>query len=143
MFKIATSLVFCFMTTSLIAQSQDVSDQELEKFATAFQQVRMINQSSQQKMMKAVTDEDLTVERFNVINQAEQNPNKEVQASDDELKKYKAAMSSVEAIQKEIQAQLQTKIKDIGLTVERFQQISTLLQKDKSLQQRLRALMQG
>lgn len=143
MFKTATSLILCFATTLLFAQTQDVTDQELKKFADAFQQVRMLNQSSQQKMMKAVTDEELTVERFNSINQAEQNPNKEVQATDEEYDKYESAMESVEAIQKEIQSQLQTKIKEAGLSLQRFQQISALLQKDQSLQQRLTALLQG
>jgi hypothetical protein len=126
-----------------VAQNQDISDQELKQFADAFQQVRMLNQSSQQKMIKAVQDEDLTVERFNLINQAEQNPNKKVEATDDELKKYKLAMQSVEAIQTEVQKQLETKIQDAGLTLERFQKISALLQNNKELQQRLTSLMQG
>lgn len=143
MLKTITSLILCFTTTLMVAQNQDISDQELKQFANAFQQVRMINQSSQQKMIKAVQDEDLTVERFNLINQAEQNPNKEVEATDDELKKYKTAMQSVEALQAEVQKQLESKIKESGLTVERFQQISNLVRSDKSLQQRLTALMQG
>lgn len=143
MIKTITSVILCFTTTLLVAQNQDISDQELKQFANAFQQVRMLNQSSQQKMMKAVTDEHLTVERFNVINQSEQNPNKEVKTTDEELKKYKKAMESVESIQAEIQQQLQSKIEAAGLTFERFQEISALLQKDQSLQQRLRALMQG
>ncbi|RRO22473.1 DUF4168 domain-containing protein [Flavobacteriaceae bacterium 14752] len=143
MLKTITSLILCFTTTLMVAQNQDISDQELKQFANAFQQVRMINQSSQQKMIKAVQDEDLTVERFNLINQAEQNPNKEVEATDDEFKKYKTAMQSVEALQAEVQKQLESKIKESGLTLERFQQISNLVRSDKSLQQRLTALMQG
>ncbi|MGX1022955.1 DUF4168 domain-containing protein [Flavobacterium sp. CS20] len=143
MLKTITSLILCFTTTVFVAQNQDISDQELKQFADAFQQVRMLNQSSQQKMIKAVQDEDLTVERFNLINQAEQNPNKKVEATDDELKKYKLAMQSVEAIQTEVQKQLETKIQDAGLTLERFQKISALLQNNKELQQRLTSLMQG
>ncbi len=143
MLKTITSLILCFTTTLMVAQNQDISDQELKQFANAFQQVRMINQSSQQKMIKAVQDEDLTVERFNIINQAEQNPNKEVEATDDELKKYKTAIQSVEALQAEVQKQLQSKIQEAGLSVQRFQQISALLQNNKELQQRLSTLMQG
>jgi len=143
MLKTITSLILCFTTTLVVAQNQDISDQELKQFANAFQQVRMINQSSQQKMIKAVQDEELTVEKFNLINQAEQNPNKEAEATADEIEKYKSAMQSVEALQAKVQEQLESKIKESGLTVERFQQISNLVRSDKTLQQRLTALMQG
>jgi hypothetical protein len=93
--------------------------------------------------MKAVTDEDLTVERFNLINQSEQDPNKEVEATTDELEKYDAALEAVENIQKNIQTQLQSKIKEAGLSLERFQQIANKMKSDKALQQRLSKLMQG
>jgi hypothetical protein len=139
--KTFTLLVLLF--TSIIFSQNNISDDELNKFAEAYQQVRMVNQSSQQKMMKAVTDEDLTVERFNLINQAEQNPNKDVEASTEELKKYNAALEAVESIQETVEAQLQTKIKESGLTLERFQQIANQMKNSKELQQRLASLMQG
>jgi hypothetical protein len=103
----------------------------------------MINQSSQQKMMTAVKDEDLTVERFNLINKADQNPNKEVKATNEELEKYNAALEDIEKIQENVKAQLQTKIKEAGLSLQRFQQIANMMREDKALQQRLSSLMQG
>jgi hypothetical protein len=138
-----TLLFACLVTSLSIAQEQKITKGELNKFAEAYQEVRLANQTSQQKMMKAVTEEDLSVERFNIINQAEQNPNKEVDATDDELKNYQAAMESVEKIQKDIEMQLQTKIKEAGLTLERFQQIANQMKTDKALQQRLAILMQS
>jgi len=141
--KTIAFLIMVCITTLTVAQEKNITDDELNKFAEAYQHVRTINQSSQQKMMKAIADENLTVERFNLINQAEQNPNKDVEATDDELKKYQAAMESVETIQQDVQAQLQTKIKEAGLTLERFQQIANQMKSDKALQQRLANMMQG
>ncbi len=143
MLKTVASLILCFTTSIFMAQNQEISDKELKKFADAYQEVQMANQNSQQEMIKAVEDSDLTVEKFNEINQAEQNPNKEVDASADDLKKYESAMQSVEAIQAQVQKTVESKIKEIGLSMERFQQISTLVQTDEELQQRLTALMQG
>lgn len=143
MLKTVASLILCFTTSIFMAQNQEISDKELKKFADAYQEIQMVNQNSQQEMIKAVEDSDLTVEKFNEINQAEQNPNKEVDASADDLKKYESAMQSVEAIQAQVQKTVESKIKEIGLSMERFQQISTLVQTDKELQQRLTALMQG
>ncbi len=140
--KRTITLLFIALTSFGLAQEK-ISDEELNKFAEAYQQVRMINQSSQQKMMKAVTNEDLTVERFNLINQANQDPNKDVEATTAELEKYDAALEAVENIQAKVQSQLETKIKDSGLSLERFQQIANKMRQDKELQQRLAGLMQG
>lgn len=143
-FKRTIILMFILLFSAItIAQNNNITDDELQKFADAYQQVRLVNQSSQQKMMKAVTDENITVKRFNLINQAEQNPNKELEVTDDELTKYQAAMESVETIQEKVQTQLQSKIQDSGLTLERFQEIANKMKSDKALQQRLSALMQG
>ena len=68
--KRTITLLFIASTSFGFAQQQ-ITDEELNKIAKAYQQIRMINQSSQQKMMKVLIDEDLTVERFNLINQSE------------------------------------------------------------------------
>lgn len=138
-----TLLLSILMSHLTFAQQKKITDVELNKFADAYQQVRMINQSSQQKMMTAVKDEDLTIERFNLINKADQNPNKEVKATTEELEKYDAALEAIEEIQENVKAQLQTKIKDAGLSLQRFQQIANMMREDKALQQRLASLMQG
>ena len=143
MFKRTMTLILCITTSLFFAQEQDISDKELKLFANAFQQVQMINQSIQQEMIKAVEDEEISVEKFNAINQAEQNPNKEVEASSSELNKYKLAMKSVEEIQAKTEQVLQAKIKETGITLERYQQIMSLVQTDQKLQQRLTELMQG
>lgn len=135
------TLILCFTTSLFFAQDQDISGKELSQFAVAFQQVRFINQSSQQDMVKALEVEGLSVKRFNTINQDEQNPNKEVDASEEELKKYKSAMKSVEDIQVKTQEDLLAKIKDFGLSLERYQEIATQLQSDENLQQRLSEIM--
>ena len=64
MFKSIMTLFLCFSTSLFLAQDQDISDKELSQFADAFQQVRFINQSSQQDMVKVLEDEDITVEKF-------------------------------------------------------------------------------
>ena len=141
MLKTITTLFLCFTSSLIFAQAQEITDKDLTQFAEAFQQVRFINQSSQQDMVKALEAEGLSVERFNTINQAEQNPNKESDATDEELDKYKSAMESVEGIQAKTQEDLLAKIKASGLSIERYQQIATQLQSDENLQQRLSEIM--
>lgn len=141
MLKTITTLFLCFTSSLLFAQTQEFTDKDLTQFAEAFQQVRFINQSSQQDMVKALEAEGLSVERFNMINQAEQNPNKDSDATEEELNQYKSAMESVESIQAKTQEDLLAKISATGLSLERYQQIATQLQSDENLQKRLSEIM--
>ncbi len=120
----------------------DVSDAELSKFAKAYQGLRMMNQQVNQKMMKTVTDGGLEVKRFNEIHQASLDPNKEVEATEEELEKHKTILTEIEGMQGEFQKKMETTIKDQGLTVERYQKLATALQTDKELQTRLQKMMQ-
>ena len=120
----------------------DVSDAELSKFAKAYQGLRMMNQQVNQKMMKTVQDGGLEVQRFNEIHQASQDPNKEVEATEEELKKHKAILAEIEGMQGDFQKKMETTIKDQGLTVERYQKLVMALQSDQELQTRLQKMMQ-
>ena len=70
------------------AQAQTtISTAELTKFADAFQEVQVENQAAQQEMMGIIKTEGLDVQRFTEIQKAQMNPETEVEATDEELKK--------------------------------------------------------
>ncbi|MDN3594765.1 DUF4168 domain-containing protein [Zunongwangia endophytica] len=120
----------------------DVSDAELSKFAKAYQGLRMMNQQVNQKMMKTVQDGGMDVQRFNEIHQASQDPNKEVEATDEELDQHATILTEIESMQGDFQKKMETTIKDQGLTVERYQKLAMALQSDQELQSRLQKMMQ-
>ncbi|MCL6218212.1 DUF4168 domain-containing protein [Zunongwangia pacifica] len=120
----------------------EVSDAELSKFAKAYQGLRMMNQQVNQKMMKTVQDGGLEVQRFNEIHQASQDPNKEIEATEEELAKHKAILAKIESMQGEFQKKMENTVKDQGLTLERFEKLSLALQTDQELQTRLQKMMQ-
>ena len=67
-----------FFVTAVFAQPEkDISDKEIQQFASALQEVASINQETQQKMITTVEEEGLAVQRFNEILQSQQNPNKD------------------------------------------------------------------
>jgi acetyl-CoA acetyltransferase len=138
-------LLILFGATAAFAQpakKSAVSDEEVKMFAAAFQQVQAINQQAQQKMAMAVQEEDLAVERYNEIQTAQQDPNKTVDATKEELAKHKAALQSLKEIQATTQQQMQSEITESGLTITRYQQIMQALQTNKDLQQKVQAEMQ-
>jgi hypothetical protein len=123
-------------------QGGEISDEELQQFVSASQHLQVINQQAQQKMVASVEQGGLDVERFNEIQQAQQDPNQEASATDEELKQYETAIQELQKIQVQAQQQMQEKIKEEGLTESRFQEISMVLQNDPELQEKFRAIQQ-
>jgi len=144
--KRITSLImmFSFIGIGVFAQSvEDVTDQEIKQFASAFQQVQRVDQKAQKTMIKAVQDEGLEVQRFNEIQQAQQDPNQEVNATNEEMKKYEVTTRELEKIQGQAQQEMQEKITEEGLTVPRYQEISAAIQASPELQEKLQEYLQG
>ncbi|MCF8228479.1 MAG: DUF4168 domain-containing protein [Bacteroidales bacterium] len=123
--------------------AEEVSDKELKQFASAFQQVQNVDQQAQQKMINAVEEEGLEVPRFNEILQAQQNPNQDTDATNEEIKKYESATKELKKIEGQAQQEMQEKIIEEGLTVPRYQEISAALQDSPELQEKLQEYLQG
>lgn len=121
----------------------DISDGDMKKFAAAFQEVQTINQSTQVKMQKAIQDEGLKIERFQEIQQIQNNPKQDGDISDNELKKFKSAAGKLGQIQMQAQQSMQKKIKGEGLTIQRYQKIMASLQQDPELQKKLKEMLAG
>ncbi|CAL67176.1 DUF4168 domain-containing protein [Christiangramia forsetii] len=152
--KFFSSLLFVVAvgTASVTAQSTtmpqqqekiEVSDAELTQFADVFQKMRMMNQEAQKEMMTVVQEKNFELQRFNEIHQANMDPNKEVETTDAEDKKYKAVVSQLEEMQPELQKKMQEVISESDLSMERYQQLAMALQSDASLQQRLQEIMKS
>lgn len=143
-------VVFFFLSISGIfaqlpqqpTQPAEVSDAELVQFASAFNKIQSIDQQLQQKMLAAVQNEGIDVQKFNEILNAQQDPNQEVDATEEELKKFASAHKAVEQIQNQAQQDMQKVITDNKLTVPRYQDIMMAIQSDPDLQQKLQKLIE-
>lgn len=121
-------------------QQVKVTDAELEKFANAYQGIQVANQDAQKKMIAAVEEQDLKIEKFNEIHQAKMQ-NKEIDASKEDLEKHAKAVETLDELRPEIQAQMEKVITDAGLTVERFEQINAAMQSNPDILKRLQEIM--
>ena len=138
-------LFFVFTTTALMAQVNQtkVTDSELDKFATVFQHMRMMDQEIQREMMQVVEDEEMDIQRFNKLYKANMDPAVDANPSKEEQEKYKNIVAEIEKMQVDFQKKMEKTISDSGLTVERYQQIATRLQKDPELQERLKSALKS
>lgn len=135
------SLMFIsFITfgTAVMAQSDNkVTDDELKQFVASVQKIQILNQESQQQMIKIVEDNGLKVERFNEIAEAAQDPNKASDASENEMKKFTDINTSIEKIYASSQKKIEEIIKVEGLSIERYQIIASEIQSKPELQERI------
>ncbi|MGY5847582.1 DUF4168 domain-containing protein [Salegentibacter sp. HM20] len=121
----------------------DVSDEELSKFAQAYQGIMVVNQEAQQKMLATVEAEGFDVKRFNEIHQASLDPETEVEVTPEEEEKHRKAIEKIQGMQENFQAQMEQVIETQGLSLERYEQVAMALQTDTELQQRLQQMLQG
>ncbi len=137
--------VFLFValmgTFGLFAQDNEVSDVELTQFANAYQEMQIQNQEAQQVMVKIIEDEGMDVQRFSTIQQASMAPNQEIEATDAEMKMHDSAIAKMQKLQPEIEKKVSEKIIATGLTMERFEALAAVIQKDQALQQRLQTIL--
>ena len=126
------------------APDVDVSDQELEKFAGAVQEVQEIQRSAQQEMMTAIKDEGLEPQRFNEIMSNKRGQGQsQTEITAEEEQKFQAATQELQNIQSSTQQKTVAAIQDEGFDPQRFQKILQAVRADQELQDRYRNLMQN
>lgn len=128
-------------TIALSAQQKNVTDAELTTFAKAYQDLQVQNQKAQEEMVKIVQAEGMDVERFSAIQKASMDPNVKADATDAEMKMHDNAMAKIKKIQPELEKEATEKITAAGMTMESFEALAAVIQKDQSLQQRLQTIL--
>ena len=125
-------------------QAKDISQEELEKFANAVEQIQTIQQESQQQMAQAVESTGLSEQRYKQIGKAQQNPNAEgtSEVSDQEMQKFQQAQSKLAEIQKQSQSKMEQAVKDVGLEVQQFNRIFAAIQQNPELLKKVRQMIQ-
>lgn len=144
------SIIFCFaFSSALLAQGQpqmktDFSDEELSLFIDVNKEVVKVQQAAEQKMMQAIQETDgITVERFNEIAMAQQNPNASVDMSDDEKMAFQTAAQGVMEVQRETQAEIAAAVEEEGMAFNDYRQIMMAYQQSPELQERIRSMVQA
>lgn len=122
--------------------SADISDKELKAFATVYPKVQKESQKAQQKMATVIEKDGMKLARFNEIQRAKLQ-NKKSDASKEEKKKIKKITRELDAIQPQIQKNIESLIASSGLSVQRFQTIAAAIQSDPDIRSRFQKLLSG
>lgn len=120
-----------------IQPATDVTDEELDQISSAIIAMQMLEQGSQMKMIMAVQESGMDVQRFSEIMQQKQNPDATVTMSPEEEALFTKAEENLQAVQFEMQEDYEQAIEEGGLTIERYQSIMMAVQTDTSLQRKI------
>jgi hypothetical protein len=120
---------------------EDFKKEELQSFIKANQKVVALQKASEEKMVKVIQEEGLTIERFNQLATSQQNPDKKVKVEAKEMETFNIAAQKISGIGKEADTQMQQSIKQEGIDVETYQQIILAYQKSPKVKQELEALL--
>jgi hypothetical protein len=121
-----------------------VSDSELESFVAALQDVQSIRQSMAQETQQAVSDSELSQQRFEELYRSEQGGSEPGEAATEtESQQFDQLMSQIQQIQQQSNQEMVQAVKDEGLTVSRFNQIAQAIQQNPELQQEFRQMRSG
>ncbi len=142
--RMTTLLLALTMSTALLAQAAqgEMTDDQLKQWAAAYQQIQLIDQEAQQTMVEAIEESGLEVQKFIEMQQAQANPNEELDATPEEQMRFGEASQLLQQVQQEAQQSMERKIQEEGLTMQEYQAFGGMIQNDPELQQKLMEYLQ-
>jgi len=123
------------------SQQSTFSDEELQKFATVYQELMLESQKVQQDLQGTIEKEGMEVQRFSEIQQASMSEDMTSDATETEMEQYQKIMIEVEKVQMSFNDKVEELIASNGFTTQKYEEIVNALQQDPALQQKLQQLM--
>lgn len=121
---------------------EDFSDSELKQFIKANQGATAIQQESQGEMVATIEEEGLDVNTFNEILTSAQNPEQEVNASEDELNQFNKIAEKLQVIQKKTEEKIIKVIEKEGIDAEMYQEIMIAYQASPKVKEKVDKLLE-
>lgn len=122
-----------------------VSQEELQKFASVVKKLQPIQQQAQSQITQAIQKQELSEKRFGEIYQSKQNPQAQPTAkvTPEENKKFEQANSQIEQIQQSTQTQMEQTVKSEGLEIQRFNEIFLAIRRDPQMLKKVQQMIQS
>lgn len=117
----------------------EVSETQIDRFVSAYQAIRSIQQSVQAELVAAVEAEGLTVADYNAIAEAQQSPEAATTVDAATAEQFAAAAEQVVSLRAEAGQEMRAAIEAENLSIPEFEQILAQAQQDPALQQAIAA----
>ncbi len=124
--------------------SSDVSDEEIEQIASTIGELEPIQVKAQEKIGAALEEEGISLERFQQMMMAMQNPQMadQVEITDEEMSIIQSMQPKLMEIQGEAEQEMSAKMEENGLTMQRYRMVVMGAQQDPELMERLQSQLE-
>ena len=96
---------------------------------------------AEEKMIKAIEDEGLTLDRFNVILEQQRDPQRGTETSADELESFNNAAQAILQENARVEKEMTTTIEAEGIDIETYKQIMLAYQQNPAIQGRVNKIV--
>lgn len=139
-------LLVCVVTLSPAQLTQpelreNFTKDELKSFVKANEKVVNIQTESEEKMITSIEASGLTVDRFNQIISSQQNPNKQTDASQQEMAAFNNAAQEIMTQRKESEIEMVQSIEKEGIDMETYNEIMYAYQQSPKIKKRISDLI--
>lgn len=124
--------------------SADVSDEEIEQIATTIGELEPIQVKAQEQIGAALEEEGISLERFQQMMMAMQNPQMadQVEITDEEMAIIQNMQPKLMEIQGEAEQEMSAKMEENGLSMQRYRMVVMGAQQDPELMERLQSKLE-
>lgn len=125
--------------------SSDVSDDEINQLVSTINELEPIQIQTEEKIGGVLEEEGLSMERFQQMMMAMQNPQMadQLDITDEEMGIVQKIQPTLMEIQGEAEQQMNEKIEENGLTMDRYRMIVMGAQQDPELMERLQTELEN
>src|SRR6056297_1424420 len=127
-----------------VPSSDDVSEEELETFVTTISDIEPIQVQLQSDIQQVLQEKEISVERFQRLMQAMQNPQmaQQVEITDEERQQIQEIQPELSELQMKAQEEVVQKLQENGMDMQRYHAIMMGAQQDQQLMTRLQTALQ-
>lgn len=127
-----------------VPSSEDVSEEELNQFVTTISEIEPIQVQLQSDVQTLVQEHDISMERFQQLMMAMQNPQMadQVEITEEERESIQTIQPDLSDLQMKAEEKMIEKIQANGLNIQRYQAIMMGAQQDQELMSRLQQALQ-
>ncbi len=123
------------------AQPADFSDETLMEFVEASKDINQIQRDGQQEMQTTIKKEGLDMETYRQISASQRNPEKESEASEQEMASFNKANEKVQKLRMDMQKDMQEAIGNHDITVQEYRQVMQAYRSNPELKKKIDDMM--
>ncbi|MDR0306208.1 MAG: DUF4168 domain-containing protein [Chitinispirillales bacterium] len=120
----------------------NLSDEEIASFVQVNHRMINIQSELEERMIKIIEEQGLTVDRYVEILMTRENPELASSVTDKEMEKINKANEKIEGLNQELHEKSLAVIAEEGLSIERYEEIANAMQNSTSSQKRYNEMME-